>query len=36
VLVIPGTRNHVLAILAQRLLPRAYIRKATMRLNANA
>jgi hypothetical protein len=36
VLVIPGTRNHVMAILAQRLVPRAYIRKVTKRLNANA
>jgi short-subunit dehydrogenase len=35
VLVIPGTRNHLLAILAQRLVPRAYIRRITKRLNAN-
>jgi short-subunit dehydrogenase len=36
VLVIPGTLNHVMAVLAQRLMPRGYIRKLTKRLNANA
>jgi len=35
VLVIPGTRNRVMAFLAQRIAPRAQVRKTTMRLNAN-
>jgi short-subunit dehydrogenase len=35
-LVIAGSRNRLIAMVAQRLLPRAYVRKLTMRLNANA
>jgi len=36
VLVIPGRRNRLIAMFAQRLAPRRAIRRATMRLNANA
>jgi hypothetical protein len=36
VLVIPGSRNRLMAMFAQRLAPRRAVRRATMRLNANA
>jgi short-subunit dehydrogenase len=36
VLVIPGTRNRLMAIFAQRFAPRRAVRRATMRMNANA
>jgi hypothetical protein len=36
VLVVPGTRNRVIAFATQRLLPRASVRRTVMRINADA